>query len=102
MPSRLLCQDDKFETFKGAIYDYLETFTTPKFLRDIASVTNLNNPFKFNETSNLKYMQSHILVFRRVCVRVNRELCVEYCKQGLLDPNHTISRLVLADDPIDF
>ena len=55
-------------------------------------MTNSNNPFKFNESSNEKYMRSQILVFRRTFARVERELFVDYCTTGLLDPNHTIGK----------
>jgi len=91
MPSRLICEDEaKFQSFKNAISEYLTSFATAAFLTNVASVTNSDNPFKFNETSNTKYMGHYILVFRRIRAMVGEGLYIKYCKEGLHDPAHTI------------
>ena len=77
-----------FEEFATNVESYLKSFTEVAFLNSVTSVTNSDNPFAFNETSNTVYMQRHILVFRRK--RLMRELYIKYCRMGLLDPGHTI------------
>lgn len=94
MPSRLICQDDSlFDKFATLVEQYLKYFTTENFLNSVTGIANSDNPFTFNETSNTMYMQRHIFVFRRTNAKVDRDLYIDYCKQGLLDPNHTIGKL---------
>ena len=91
MPSYLLCEDeDVFNEFVSAIQVYLGSFVTDEYYTRIASITNSNNPFAFNETSNKQCMKCHILVFCRVKVNVERDLYIWYCKLGYLDSNHTM------------
>ena len=57
MPSYLLCKDDRiFEDFVSIIEAYLKSFTTNEFYNKIVSITNLCNPFAFNDKSHEQYM----------------------------------------------
>lgn len=90
-PSRIICRNDEvFKKFATNVESYLKSFTEEAFLDSVTSVANSDNPFAFNETSNTLYMQHHILVFCRTKVMVPRELYIKYCREGLLDPDHTI------------
>jgi len=94
-PSRLICEgDEEFQQFASSVERYLKSFTEPEFLDKVTSIPNSDNPFTFNETSNKNYMNGYIHVFRRTRARVPRELYVNYCRKGLLDPDHTVGKWI--------
>jgi hypothetical protein len=96
MPSRFICEkDDVFMKFAESVERYFESFTKEEFLNSIVVLPNSNHPFAFNEKSNRIYMQHHILVFRHTQAFVPRELYISYCRQGLLDDDHTIGTWAL-------
>jgi hypothetical protein len=100
MPAYLLCENKEvFEHFSFQIYAYLKSFNTNKFYARIVSVTNSDNPFAFNEESNEQYMKHHILVFRRVKAKVDRQLYIRYCELGYLDPDHTMGMSTILLSP---
>lgn len=95
-PSWVICKDPElFYHLKELIYTYIAQYSKSKFLKRVATTCNSRNPFEFNEKSNKEYISSHIHVFRRVKVRVEKELYNRYVNSGLLDPEHTIGEKIL-------
>lgn len=68
-PSHVVCADaTAYADFKATIYQYLEQYSKPEFLKRVVTTPNSNNPFEFNELSNREYTARYIAVFRRVRV----------------------------------
>lgn len=68
-PCHIICNSiSAYQKFKKGIYEFIAEFSSPKFLRRVATRTNTENPFTFNERSNREYLSAHIDVFRRVKV----------------------------------
>lgn len=94
MPSYIICTSDRlYEDFKTTLYSYIAQFSTQEFYKLVASIPNTHNPFSLNETSNTKYTDMYIHVFRRAYAKVPKALYMKYAELGLLDPAHTIGQL---------
>ncbi|RDB27515.1 hypothetical protein Hypma_003892 [Hypsizygus marmoreus] len=90
-PVHLLCIDDsKYEELKRHLHTYMVQFSSTKFLREAASISNNANPFAFNERSNKIYISMYIHVFRRTTAKVPKALYDKYASLGLFDPKHTV------------
>jgi hypothetical protein len=96
-PCHVICRDGEvYEAFKAYLHHYMMKFEAKAFLAKLSSVTNSDNPFSFNETSNRNFLASAVKVFRRVKVSVPTELYNTYQLLGLLDPDHTIGQFMLS------
>jgi len=90
-PSHVICSNDEhFNRFKRELFVFMDALNTPEFADKVTCVPNSQSPFAFNDKSNQVYMESYIDVFRRMNVRVTKELYTQYCLAGMLDHDHTI------------
>lgn len=94
-PSYRICLDDTiFAKLEVAIPKYMENWTSATYHSNCSGGVNTNNPFDYNYKAQKKYVQLHIQVFRRTCVKVPEKLYNEYLEAGLFDPDHTIGEFL--------
>jgi hypothetical protein len=93
--SEFIRNDELFEQFRGAIVNYTAIFKDPSYFSRVASNSNASNPFAFHISSNNKYIEKYVGIYRKQLIRMPASLYNQYGTLGLFDPYHTIGDLIM-------
>ncbi|KAI3599201.1 hypothetical protein WG66_013420 [Moniliophthora roreri] len=88
---------DAFITFVDAALKYVDKFFTDSFKHDCATRNSNDNPFSFQFWAAKKYDSSYMRVFRKAVVQTPRDLYEAIVRKGLMDPDHIIGGLYVAN-----
>ncbi|KAJ7270160.1 hypothetical protein B0H12DRAFT_1310880, partial [Mycena haematopus] len=90
-PSSLICSSNHlFSELKNHFPIFMETWTSPQYLKRCAGRPNSKNPFIFNYVSDTNFLRHYVRVYRKLEVRMDAKLYDMYQSRGLFDPLHTI------------
>ncbi|KAJ7247455.1 hypothetical protein C8J57DRAFT_962824, partial [Mycena rebaudengoi] len=90
-PNLTICSSDElYQELRAYLPVFMGTWASSKYLTRCASRPNSTNPFVFHDVSDINFMQSYVLMYRRCQVRMAAKDYNNYGSKGLFDPNHII------------
>ena len=92
MPPYALCASDAlFRAFREGIPAYMRRWMSQEYWHDCLGCYNLDRPFAHNRTSDQRYLNKYVQVFRKAfATDMPAELYNTYVERGLLDPEHVV------------
>ncbi|KAI0349099.1 hypothetical protein OH77DRAFT_1415553 [Trametes cingulata] len=93
MSPRDLCRDDElYAELKVGLSTYASQFVTPRYRANCLSLPNRKEALFFNYAGEKNYINQYCQVYRKIKVRMPRDLYNKFVKRGLFNPAHIIGK----------
>ncbi|KAH9915222.1 uncharacterized protein B0H18DRAFT_915084 [Fomitopsis serialis] len=81
-----------YDDFRHLLIEYMAQWVSDRYKKDCCGLVNSSALFAWNRTSNRKYRQAYLLVFRKAEATVAVDVYNRHARNGNLDPDHVLGK----------